>query len=100
MNPYDPRFSSNNPQQVLRDTLQEVEDYKETNQGLCKEIEQLQNRVGYIGLTADELQGIHRLIQSQISLISNLQNQDDCLKIHSAVTPLAILISLISKPTD
>lgn len=52
------------------------------------------------GLTTDELQGIHGLIASQISLISSLQTTDDVLKVHSAVTPLAILVSLVSKPTD
>ena len=52
------------------------------------------------GLTTDELQGIHGLIASQISLISSLQTSDDVLKVHSAVTPLAILVSLVSKPTD
>ena len=52
------------------------------------------------GLTTDELQGIHGLIQGQIALISSLQTSDDVLKVHSAVTPLAILVSLVSKPTD
>lgn len=62
--------------------------------------ERMANKLASIKLTDDELQGIHGLIHAQIKLISELQNQDDCLKIHSAVTPLAILVSLVSKPTD
>lgn len=54
----------------------------------------------FTGLTTEELQGIHGLIQGQIALISSLQTSDDVLKVHSAVTPLAILVSLVSKPTD
>lgn len=62
--------------------------------------ERMASKLSSMKLTDDELQGIHGLIQGQIALISSLQTPDNVLKIHSAVTHLAILVSLVSKPTE
>lgn len=70
------------------------------NATLERKVELLTEQLSVARLTTDELQSIHGLIQTQISLISSLQTIDDVFKVHAAVTPLTILVSLVSKPTD
>lgn len=79
---------------------QALESARAANRELLNQVEYLTNLTQWTGLTTNELQGIHKLIKGQIDLISVLQTSDDALKIHSAVTPLAILVSLVSKPID
>jgi|NOAtaT_5_FD_contig_101_142259_length_3861_multi_3_in_0_out_0_4 hypothetical protein len=78
----------------------EMERLGENNEYLKALVKDMSDKVAFTGLTTEELQGIHGLIQGQIALISSLQTSDDVLKVHSAVTPLALLVSLVSKPTD
>ena len=67
---------------------------------LSKAIDSLKEQLSFTGLTTEELQGIHGLIQGQIALVSKLQTSDDALGIHASVVTLLDLASLVSKPTD
>lgn len=100
-------YSTVPPEQYVETIDRLKKDYEEVrlyNVKLLEENKELSSKAFNTGLTTDELQGIHGLIQMQIKLIKELQDgiesDTDILKIHSAVTPLAVLVSLVSKPTD
>ena len=52
------------------------------------------------GLTTEELQSIHGLIQRQVKLIGKTQSDNNVSETLAAVSTLATLASLVSKPTD
>jgi len=52
------------------------------------------------GLTSNELQSIHELIQRQVKLISKTQSDNNVSETLEAVNTLATLASLVSRPTD
>lgn len=69
------------------------------NSRLDKENQMLEDKLSFTGLTVDELQGIHRLIQGQIAFISKMQTGNDTHEVYTAVDALVSLASLVSKPT-
>lgn len=100
-------YSTVPPEQYVETIDRLKKDYEEVrlyNVKLLEKNKELSSKAFNTGLTTDELQSIHGLIQMQIKLIKELQDgvesDTDVLKIHSAVTPLAVLVSLVSKPTD
>tara|TARA_R110000868_G_scaffold377881_1_gene643245 strand:- start:1075 stop:1404 length:330 start_codon:yes stop_codon:yes gene_type:complete len=71
----------------------------------CKALDTRQAETfAFAGLSGDELQGIHGLIQKHISLLSELQEKvkspSDVYELNTGVESLATLASLVSKPTD
>lgn len=65
---------------------------------------EMKQKLSLIGLTTEELQGIHELIGMQIKLISELQSQVECdtdvVDLANPINALTSLVSLVSKPTD
>lgn len=100
-------FYSTIPPEQLVEQINELkkknEELRASNLYLTKLVEQLENKVGLSGLTNEELQSVHGLINMQIKLISELQSQvesdTDVIDLANPINALASLVSLVSKPT-
>lgn len=96
-------YSTIPPEQYVEIIDKWKKDYEEIrlyNTKLLEENKELSSRAFNTGLTTEELQGIHGLIQGQIKFIAELQTGNDTHEIVSAVSSLVDLASLVSKPTE
>ena len=96
-------YSTIPPEQYVEIIDKWKKDYEEIrlyNTKLLEENKELSSRAFNTGLTTEELQDIHGLIQGQIKFIAELQTGNDTHEIVSAVSSLVDLASLVSKPIE
>ncbi len=90
-------YCSNADRETL---LIEVDKRNKTIYALENKVQILEGKAIATGLTTEELQGIHGLIQKQIELIKDAQESASKNALSSGVSDLLKLVSLVSKPTD
>jgi hypothetical protein len=93
-------FNQTETAMIIERQKAEIDRLSNDNLSLRDKVEALSKSVLVTGLTTEELQGIHGLIQSQIKLIADLQTGNDTHEIVSAVSSLVDLASLVSKPIE